>query len=217
MVLHLSRILDVPLRRRNDLLVAAGLAPEYPTTGLGDEAMASVRQALTFILDATEPFPALVVDRLWNLLMANSAAMRLTPLLVDPAKAPVDGGVVNLLHLTMHPDGLRRSIVNFDEVARAIIERVTREAMSDPTDTELADLLESVLQYPEIPEPGQPRASDGGLLIPIHYRTEDLDLRLFTTISVIGTPHDTTLAEIRIETLMPADAATAQALRELAR
>ncbi len=214
MVLHLSRILDVPLRGRNELLVSAGLAPEYPGHGLGDDAMSAVHSALEFLLAAHEPNPAYVVDRLWNLMMANRAAQRLTPLLIGSTGAAA--GPPNLLRLSLQPGGLRDSIVNFDEAASAIVDRVAREVQGDPTDRELAALLDDVLAYPGVPAPGASPEPDGGLLVPIHYRTEQIDLRLFTTIAVVGTPRDVTLEEIRIETLLPADLESAAVLERLA-
>ncbi|MDX1691570.1 MAG: helix-turn-helix transcriptional regulator [Acidimicrobiia bacterium] len=215
MVLHLSRVLDVPLRRRNDLLVAAGLAPEYPATPLEDDVMAPVRDALQIVVDGAEPNPAFIVDRLWTLRMTNAAARRLLPMLVDPASAaPVAGDPPNLLRLSLHPDGLRDAIVNFEQAAGAIVERVTREVSADPTDRALADLLDEVTAYPGVPSAGG--EGDGGLVVPVHYRTDDLDLRLFTTIAVVGTPRDVTLDELRIEWLLPADEASRDALAALA-
>jgi transcriptional regulator with XRE-family HTH domain len=214
MVLHLSRVLDVPLRGRNDLLVAAGLAPEYPKHPIDDDAMTGVRASLEFLLGAHEPNPAYVVDRLWNLVMANRAAQRLTPLLLGPDPGP--DGPPNLLRLTLRPGGLRDSIVNFEEAAAAIVDRLVRESRGDPTDRDLADLLDEVLAYPGVPRPGSSPEPDGGLLVPIHYRTGDVDLKLFTTIAVIGTPRDVTLDELRLETLLPADRASAEMLDRLA-
>ncbi|HSG79155.1 MAG TPA: helix-turn-helix transcriptional regulator [Acidimicrobiia bacterium] len=214
MVLHLSRVLDVPLRGRNDLLVAAGLAPEYPSHRIDDDAVAGVRTSLEFLLGAHEPNPAYVIDRLWNLVMANRAAQRLTPLLLGTD--PGSNGPPNLLRLTLRPGGLRDAIVNFEEAAAAIVDRLARESRGDPTDRELADLLDEVLAYPGVPAPGTSPGPDGGLLVPIHYRTEDVDLRLFTTISVVGTPRDVTLDELRLETLLPADRTSAGTLERLA-
>jgi len=215
MVIHLSVVLDVPLRDRNRWLGAAGFAPAYGERGLDEPAMDQIRHVLELILAAHQPFPAYVVDRAWNIVLANPAAAALTARLIDPATAPVFGG--NLLRLSLHPDGLRRSLLNWKAAAAALLSRLEREVEERPMDDELADLLEEVLCYPGIADlPGRPPVPDADdLLIPLHIRRDGLDLRLFTTIATIGAPYDITVEELRLETLFPADSESEATLRLL--
>ncbi len=216
MVLHLGTVLDVPLRGRNALLAAAGYTQVYQERRLDEPDLEQVRHVLTVILGAHEPFPAYVVDRGWNLMLTNQAAGTLVALLIDPADAPLFAG--NLIRLSLHPKGLRRFLVNWEEAATALLDRVEREALERPTDTELIDLLAEVRAYPGVADlPAGPKVpTSSALLVPLHIRTEDLELTLFTTIATIGAPYDVTLEELRLETLLPADADSEAVLRQLA-
>lgn len=216
MVIHLAVVLDVPLQQRNHLLLAAGFAPLYQRTDLTAPAMRQVREVLEFILDAHEPNPAIVIDRRWDVVMSNAAAGRLTAALIGPATAPVDQGV-NIARLAFHPAGLRRRTVDWERTAVEMLARLEREVTERPGDEKLEALVEEVLGYPgvaqlrrdsELPTPDD-------LLLPIHYRSGDLDLKLFSTIATIGAPYDITLEELRLETFFPADAPSAAALRSL--
>jgi hypothetical protein len=206
MVIHLATVLDVPLRDRNRWLASAGFAAIYPERGLDEPAMEQIRHVLELILAAHEPFPAYVIDRAWNLVLSNQAASDLVSRVVDPANAGVFGG--NLLRLSLHPDGLRRHLVNWEEAAVALLDRLEREMLERLADPALQDLLDEVRNYPGVadlpPLPAVP--SDAGLLIPLHLRIDDSDLKLFTTIATIGAPYDVTLEELRLETLFPVDA-----------
>lgn len=217
MVIHLATALDVPLRDRNEGLAAAGFAAVYTEHGLDGSAMAHVRHILEFLLEAHSPFPAYVVDRRWDLVLVNRPAAALTTMLVDPSLAPTFGG--NVLRLSLHPDGIRNSVVNWDEFAAELMVRLEREVRHRPGDEALTDLFEEVHTYPGVTElPSRPEAPAGReLLVPLHIRTDDLDLQLFTTIATIGAPHDVTLEELRLETLLPADPATEVSLRAIAR
>lgn len=216
MVIHLATVLDVPLRDRNRWLAAAGYAAVYPERSLDEPAMEQIRRVLELILTAHEPFPAYVVDPTWDVVMTNRAAGALTARLVDPAAAVKFGG--NVLRLSLHPDGLRPHLVNWEEVAGALLDRLARETVERPTDRALLALFEEVSGYPGVADlagrSGPPRAGD--LMVPLHFRFEEGDLRLFTTIATIGAPYDVTLEELRLETLLPADADSESLLRHLA-
>lgn len=216
MVLHLAAVLEVPLRQRNQLLLAAGFAPVYQKTDLAAPAMRQVHHTLEFILRAHEPNPAIVIDRRWDVVMSNEAAGRLTAALIDPTTAPIDRGV-NIARLAFHPAGLRRHTVDWERTASEMLMRLEREATDRPGDEGLEALLEEVLGYPGVTElkrqPELPTPND--LLLPIHYRSGKLDLRLFSTIATIGAPYDITLEELRLETFFPADASSAAAMQAL--
>lgn len=216
MVVHLGTVLDVPLRDRNALLAAAGYAPVYQERGLDEPGLEQVRHVLSVILDAHDPFPAYVVDRGWNLLLTNDAAGTLVALLIDPTDAQLFAG--NLIRLSLHPRGLRRFLVNWEEAATALLDRVEREALERPTNTDLTDLLLEVRGYPGVADlPAGPQVPTGSaLLVPLHIRTEEFELRLFTTIATIGAVYDVTLEELRLETLLPADPESEAVLRKLA-
>ena len=206
-VLVLAETLDVPLRERNRLLEAAGYAHVYRRTPLAADEMRHMRGLLQFILDRHEPYGAVVVDRYSNLLMSNSALRRLLGGLVDPSLLD---GVPNLLRAVFHPRGVRRAIVNWDEVARHLLGRAERELGSLPEDEAAASLLAEIRGYaPEARhQPANGSLTPGDLLLPVHIRAGDLELRLFSAIMTLGTPQDVTLQELRIETFLPADEAS---------
>jgi transcriptional regulator with XRE-family HTH domain len=216
LVVHLADSLDVPLRERNVLLKAAGYAPLYRESSLDDEAMAPVRKAIQLILDRHTPFPAVVLDRHWNLVMANPAAAFLTGRLAGPEALAAANG--NLFRLLLHPDGLRGAIANWDEVVVATLWRLHREAAAYPDDPHLAGLLDELGRYPDLPE-GAIRpdlAQSPDFVIPIHFRNDDLDVRVFSTLATVGAPLDITVQELVIELFFPADDASEAALRSMA-
>lgn len=217
MVVHLATVLELPLRTRNELLVAAGFAPLYSETSLDEPAMDQVRTVLEFVLRAHEPNPAIVADRRWNVVASNAAAARLIVALTDPATLPV-GDALNLAVLAFHPDGLRRVTANWEVTAASLLERLEREVADRAGDEVLAEVLRQVLGYPGVADlRRQPRLPTGAdLLVPIHYRTDRLELRLFSTFATIGAPYDVTLEELRIETFFPADAQSAAELQRMA-
>lgn len=214
MVIHLAIALEVPLRERNAMLTAAGFATEYPERSLAEPALDQVRGILETVLRSHEPFPAIVVDRAWDVQLANDAAMKFTASMVDPTSSVVTGGM-NAVKLILHPEGVRRFIINWDQVASAALRRLEHELAARPTDAALQAVRDEVLSYPDVPAlrkaPALPAAAD--LLIPFHYRVGDVDLKLFSTIATIGEAHDITLEELRLETFFAADAATEQLLR----
>jgi transcriptional regulator with XRE-family HTH domain len=209
-LLVLAESLEVPLRQRNELLEAGGFADAYRETPLDAEAMAPIRGMLRFILDRHAPYAAIVLDRYSTCVMGNAAADRLVALTVDPSIVTPQA---NHLRLAFHPLGARRHIVNWDEVSRHLLARAERE-LAAPGDPQAAALLAELRGYAG-PLPRTPPTLAGDLLLPIHIRRGDVELRLFSAIMTLGTPRDVTLQELRIETFFPADAASEAAWRAL--
>jgi transcriptional regulator with XRE-family HTH domain len=211
MVLRLAAALDVPLRQQNALLHAAGFAPVWRESELTAPALAEVSRALDHMLAQQEPYPAFVVDRRWNLLRANRGAARMTEFLLGPPPEPA--AAVNLADALMSPQALRPLIVNWEEVALYFLRGVQADALADGT-AETAELARRLAAYPDAADlarklPAEPH----GPVLTIHFRKGDVSLRLFTTIATLGTAHDVTLQEIRIECFFPADADTAERFR----
>jgi len=208
MVLHLSDQLEIPLRERNVILVAAGFAPVFPERSLADPELAAARRAVDVILKAHEPYPALVVDLRWNLVAANAA--------VGPLIAGVDADLltdpINVVRLSLHPRGLAPRIANLGEWHAHMLERLRRQAelTADPG---LIALIEEIRGYPKPPAPDRRPEDYGGVAIPLQLMAGDTLLSFFGTTTVFGTPVDITLSELTLETFFPADAATAEALR----
>lgn len=208
MVLRLADQLDVPLRDRNPLLLAAGFAPSYVQRPLDDPDMASARTAIDLILTAYEPYPALVVDRGWNIVAANSSVGLLmagvAPELVEPP--------VNMLRLVLHPLGMASQILNLAELRGQILDRVNREAAATGA-AELAELHRELIGYPGGIEQAGP---DAGVAVPVVLRFGDQELSFIGTVTTFGTAVDITLAELSIEAFLPADSVTARALQDMA-
>jgi transcriptional regulator with XRE-family HTH domain len=211
MVLRLAETLDVPLRQHNALLIAAGFAAVWRETDLEAPEMAEVRVAIDYMLAQQEPYPAVAVDRHWNLLKANAGAVRLVEFLVGPL-AP--GTAVNLADALVAPDVLRPYLLNWAEVVRYFLRSVEADAAADGR-PESAALLERLRTYDGVREALKPVANDGASapVLPMHFRKGDVSLKLFTTIATLGTPQDITVQELRIESFFPTDAATAEVLR----
>ena len=218
MVLLLAGVLDVPLRDQNALLVAAGYAPVYRETALGAPERGQVGRALGFMLAQQEPYPALVVDRHWNLLMQNDAAGRLVGLFLDPDATAQVPGPPNVVRLTFHPRGLRHYIVNWEAVAGPLIQQIHREAVGGIPDEGTRHLLAELLAYPGVPARWRtPDAKAQSMpVLPLELRKESVTARFFTMITTLGTPQDITLQELRVECLFPADQATEELARRLA-
>jgi transcriptional regulator with XRE-family HTH domain len=212
MVLHLAERLDVPLRERNTLLVAAGYAPVFPERRLEDPALQPARHAMELVLKGHEPYPALAIDRHWNLIASNDAV---PPLLAGVAPALLQGPV-NVLRLSLHPDGLASRIVNYSEWRAHLFERLRHqiEVTADPV---LIALLDELSAYPAPPGAWAMQAGSAefaGVAVPFKLRTEAGILSFISTTTVFGTPVDVTLAELALESFFPADAATAEALAQ---
>jgi transcriptional regulator with XRE-family HTH domain len=216
MVLMLARVLEVPLRDRNDLLTAAGYAAIYRATDLDAPDLEQARRALDFILRQQEPYPAIVVDRRWTILKANGGAARLLGAFADPSTAAEWGG--NAMRMMFHPSGLRPHIVNWEMIAAALIQWLHRDVLSGLGGAETRRLLDELLAYPGVPP--RWRALDLDVspapFLAIELRKDDLHLRFFSTLTTLGTPHDITLQELRVEAFFPADAATELAAQRLA-
>ncbi len=211
MVLRLSEALDVPLRQHNALLLAAGYAPAWRETALGAPELAQIASAVDYMLAQQEPFPAVAVDRHWNLLKANGGAVRLVEFLVGPL---TPGAPVNLADALVAPDVLRPFLVNWAEVVRYFIRSVEADAAADGSD-ETGALLDRLLAYKGVrsamkgPVPEQAR----GPVLPMHFRKGGTSLALFTTIATLGTPQDVTAQELRVESFFPMDDEAARVLR----
>jgi transcriptional regulator with XRE-family HTH domain len=214
MVLRLAMAMDVPLRHSNELLLAAGYAPAWTETNLEAPALAPIRDALDYMLAQQEPFPAVVVDRRWNLIQANKGAVALVEFLVGPV---VPGAVLNLADALVAPDVLRPHLTNWVDIARYFLRSVEADAAADGT-AETAELLERLLSYQDVRSamsPSAPPSADGPVL-PMHFRKGKTNLRLFTTIATLGTPQDITLQELRIESFFPMDDETQAVFRNWA-
>lgn len=217
MVLKLGIVLDIPLRERNVMLLAAGFAPAYRERSLSDPELASVKQALDFMLAQQAPFPALVVDRLWNLVMANGpAAMMMRWLLGMPEDMPLPREGVNVLKLMLDPDGVRKHLLNWEDVCADLLHWIQREAMSDGLGSEAAQLLAELAALPGIGSATRLANLDTRALpfLPMQLRKDGVELNLFTSIATMGTPHDVTVHELRIESFFPADEGTERWFRE---
>jgi len=218
MVLLLAGVLEVPLREQNALLTAAGFAPVHRETALAAPELAQVRRALGFMLTQQEPFPALVVDRHWNLVMQNDGARRLFGLFLDPEATAAIPGPPNVARLTLHPRGLRPYITNWELLAAPLIQQIHREAVGGVLDDGTRALLDELLAYPGVPARWRlpdPQAQSMPLL-PLALRKDGVSVRFFTTIATVGTPQDITLQELRVECFFPADEATEAHVRRLA-
>jgi transcriptional regulator with XRE-family HTH domain len=216
MVLLLAERLGVPIRGRNELLLAAGYAPVFPERRFGDPELAAVREALDLILSGQEPSPAVVVDRRWNIVAANRAMAALVanvdPKLLEPP--------LNAMRIGLHPDGFIREVLNPGDVQAYFIGRLERQVALS-ADDELVGLLDEVHSYPRHEQEHDPASlpAAGEILTPLfRMRGPDGDeLQLFATVATFGTAVEVTTSELSIELTFPADAATAEALRRLPR
>jgi len=212
MVLRLAEQLEVPLRERNALLLAAGFAPAFTERPLDHPAMTAAREAVERILHAHAPHPALAVDRHWHLVAANAAV---APLLEGIAEAALLAPPVNVLRLSLHPRGLAPRIANLGEWRAHLLERLRRQVMAS-ADPVLAALL-AELSALEAPAAGPAAGAHpaGGLVVPLELDSVAGRLSLISTTTVFGTPVEVTLSELAVEAFYPADAATAERLRRL--
>src|SRR5512132_3296884 len=210
MVLQLAEQLEVPLRDRNQLLLAAGYAPLYGERALDDPDMTPVREALELVLRGHEPYPAAVVDRWWEMVAANSGIALLTEGVAPELLAPP----ANVMRVALHPEGMAPRIVNFGEWRAHLLERLRHQA-SVTGDAALATLYDEVSGYPGPAHAAGHAGSE--VFVPLVFRSGDRELRFFSTVATFGTAVDITVSELAIESFFPADSATAQALRGLPR
>ncbi len=214
LLLRLGAVLELPLRERNRLLLAAGYAPHFPEHRIDEPQLAQALEAVRQVLNAHAPYPAVAVDRHWNLVLANATAQALLAAVAPELLAPP----ANVLRITLHPQGLAPAIVNLGEWRAHLLARLRRlaEQSGDPV---LESLLEELKAYPTLPGEDQP----GGYHSPLpdvialfRLRSPLGELRLFSTITVFGSPGDITLSELALEAFFPANGETAERLRRLA-
>lgn len=211
MVLHLAEELSVPLRDRNQLLLAAGYAPRYVAHALDDPELAPVREALGHVLSGHEPYPAFAVDRGWNMVASNGSLGVLLDGISDELLQPP----VNCLRLALHPEGLAPRILNLAQWRAHLLTRLGREAALTG-DEQLTALHEELLGYPG-PAPPEVPSGAGEIMVELRLSTADGgELAFFSTVSTFGTAVEITVSELSIEAFFPADAATARALNERA-
>jgi transcriptional regulator with XRE-family HTH domain len=214
MVMHLAERLDVPLRARNALLVAAGYAPLFRERPLSDPQLAAAREAVELVLKGHEPYPALAIDRHWTIVATNNA---IAPLL-SGASPELLKPPVNALRLSLHPQGIAPTIVNWHAWREHVLARLQRQIDVSGDDT-LSALRDELAAYPAPPDAGAAAADEASLnqiAVPLRLRTPLGVLSFFSTTTVFGTPVDVTLSELAIEAFFPADQHTAAALREFA-
>jgi len=210
MVLRLADRLEVPLRERNHLLTAAGFAPMYAERGLDDPALKAARDAVELVLKGHEPYPALAVDRHWTLVSHNRAV---PPLLAGVAPALLQPPI-NVLRISLHPDGLAPRIVNLAQWRAHLLHRL-RQQVAVSADPVLAALADELAGYPA-PAATPPDIADAAVVVPFVLTTAAGTLSFISTTTVFGTPVDVTLSELALETFFPADAATGAALQRAA-
>jgi len=207
LVLALAQHLDVPLRERNTLLLAAGYAPRFEETPLDAPAMARARAAVQQMLDAHDPYPGVVLDRSWNVLATNQAAAMLAAGLPDHLLGPP----MNIFRVSLHPEGLAGRTLNFPEWAGYLITQLRRMVVTT-ADPVLDQLYAEVTAYPDVAAlirgAGWEQADDSPLLIPCRLEVGGAELSLFTTLTTFGTPRDITLSELAVELFYPADDVT---------
>jgi len=223
MLLTLSNVLDVPLRERNLLLLAAGYAPIYGETSLDDPRMTQVRAAVEVILKSNEPRSAVAHDRHWNVVMANQAFVQFVTLIMGNAPeglVPLRISTpprLNLMRLLFHPEGVRRIVVNWEEIAKSLLNEAYRR-LAWARDETLKELIMEMLSYPGVParwrEPELEAPHD--LILPMELNLEGKIARMFSTVTTVATPHDVTLQELHVEVFYPADEETESVLETYA-
>ena len=210
-VLRLAEELELPLRERNHLLLAAGYAPVYSEASLDSPEMASVRTAVRQVLAGHEPYPAVAVDRGWNLVDANAGVALLIEGVAEELLAPP----ANVLRVSLHPDGMAPRISNLSEWRTHLLGRLRRQ-VALTVDPALSRLLAELRAYPcDEPEPEVEVPGPGDIVVPLRVRHEGSELAFFSTVTTFGTPLDVTVSELVIESFFPADPETASVLREL--
>lgn len=215
LVLALAHHLEVPLRERNTLLLAAGFAPRFTQRSLDDPSMASVRASIQRMLDAHDPYPGVVIDRAWNVVLANRAGLGLAAGLPDHLLGPP----FNVYRVCLHPDGLARRTANFADWASYLLGQLRRSVVltGDPA---LVALEAEVLAYPDVaqvaPLLGAPMGDTSPIVVPFRLSTPLGVVSTITTLTTFGTPLDVTVDELAVELFFPADDASDRLLRDLA-
>jgi transcriptional regulator with XRE-family HTH domain len=215
MILQLSETLEVPLRERNDWLVAAGFAPVFKARPLDDPQMSQVMRAVRMMLENHAPFPAIAIDRAWNIRLSNEPFDRMTSVIGSDVWARVGGTQRNLMRLFFHPDGIRPYVSNWQIVAPLLWHRARREAEA-LGGQEMKQVLSELDQYQDDETLW---SADGAALVPVlplEIEKDGIRVSLFTVIATFGTAQDVTADEMRIESLFPADEETERLFRSLA-
>lgn len=211
LVLRLAQTLEVPMREQNQLLIAAGFAPEFGERSLEDPDLAPFSAGIDLVLSSHDPYPCLVVDRSWNLMRANRGVGVLLTQIPEDAPARLLYPPINVLRLSLHPLGLASRIANLAQWRAHVLGRLGREAATSNS-VQLRDLFDELMNYPG----GLDAESIEGVAIPLILRTDGgAELEFVSMVSTFGTAHDLTLAELSIETFLPANAQTADAMRQL--
>jgi transcriptional regulator with XRE-family HTH domain len=213
LVSRLAQTLELPLREQNTLLVAAGYAPEYSESVLTSPELSTARRAIELILNKQDPYPAIVMNRYWDLLMSNQSTPRIFRWLLDgpPAQS-------NIMKTFFDPAGVRSYVVNWEECAGDLVRHLHDDLAAAPSDAKMSQLMRDVLAYPGVPQRWAKRQLPAPVpsLSTITYRKGDVDLTFFWTMTTFGTPHDVMLEDLRIECSFPADDATERFCCELA-
>ena len=205
-LLDIAEALDIPLRERNTLLLAAGYAPLYRECDWNEPQMKSVTAAVERMLKQQEPYPAVLIDRYWNVLSTNAAAPRFFGRFIDMSERPWPR---NILHLMFDPAGMRPFVREWDRVAASLLGRVRREAVGRVVDSKTRELIDSLLAYPRAAEGRGPKfASDDLPMIPVSFERHGAVLHYFSMVSTLGTPTAVSAEEFRVESMFPADEAT---------
>jgi transcriptional regulator with XRE-family HTH domain len=205
-LLHLADALDVPFRERNVLLLAAGYAPIYADCGIEDLEVKGVADALKRMLAQHEPFPAVVMDRYWNVLMSNDATSRFFNLFIDVSAREKPR---NLLHLMFDPQGLRPFIPNWEETARSLLARVFRESVGRFIDARTKALIDALLAYPDVDDAWKLSMATGSApVIPLSFVTSGQVLSFFSLVTTVGTAQTIMTQELRVECMFPTDSVT---------
>jgi transcriptional regulator with XRE-family HTH domain len=216
MILRLASVLDVPLRARNGLLLAGGFAPVFAESDLDAPELAAVRWALDAMLAQQEPYPAVVMNRAWDVLATNLAAERFFALMLDGRRPPAPA---NVLRMMFHPQGLRPSVIGWPEVGATLITRAHREAVGGVPDESLRGVLDEIMHYEGVPKSW--RSHDPGSrtlpVLPITFQIDEREFRFFSTVTTLGTPQDVTVQEVRLECFFPVDETTRAHALALAR
>jgi transcriptional regulator with XRE-family HTH domain len=210
MIIRLAEQLDVPMRERNVLLLAAGYAPAYPQTPLQSPEMAPLREILDTLLAGYEPYPALVFDAQYDLVAANQAVS----LLLDGITGELVEPPINIMRLALHPDGLAPRVVNFHQVRAHLLARIARH-LDTWQSAQLRDLYDEVRTYPVDSAGDVSDGPESAFALPLRLRHDDVELSFISTVSTFNTPLDVTVSELGIETFLPADPQTAKALERI--
>ena len=202
-LMGLAQVLEIPLRERNVLLLAAGYAPLYSDAPWNSNEMKSIRKALERMVAQHEPYPAIVMDRYWNVFLTNDAAPRFFNCFIDLSARPAPR---NLLHLLFDPKGMRPFIANWDSLAKSLIQRIRREAVGHVIDQKTRELLAQLLDYPEVPPDWKaPEMSSALPMIPVSFVRDGVTMNYFSLITTVGTPQTVAAQELRVECMYPAD------------